>query len=377
MLNMRDKKSGTNLAIQTERRRLLIDATMSAIAEHGLPKVTLAKIAKIAGLSAGSVNFHFASKEVLLLETLTYLAREYEERIMHALEAAGPSPAARLLATFEASLDPRLTDPRKTAVWFAFTSQARSREDYQRICGAQDQKIFAITLQLCDQVIHLGNKQGQMNARAMASAVQGLIDEIWEEILYAGDDYDREGARFIYLSFLASVFPWAYELPRSPGASESKLDQADESLRVVRAGREHLKALSTLFDLYRQFYQREADPALARKFIGDNIRKERSIIFLALDNNNEALGFTQLYPGWSSVSTSPIWILNDLYVSRAARRRGVGQALMEAARQLASKTRTPRIDLITAVDNHDAQALYESLGYKRDMDFYRYSLAVD
>lgn len=374
---MRDKKSGTNLAIQTERRRLLIDATMSAIAEHGLPKVTLAKIAKIAGLSAGSVNFHFASKEVLLLETLTYLAREYEERILHALEAAGPSPAARLLATFEASLDPGLTDPRKTAVWFAFTSQARSREDYQRICGAQDQKIFAITLQLCDQVIHLGNKQGQMNARAMANAVQGLIDEIWEEILYAGDDYDREDARFIYLSFLASVFPWAYELPRSPGAAESRLDQADRSLRVVRAGKEHVKAVSTLFDLYRQFYQREADPALARKFIGDNIRKERSIIFLALDSNNEALGFTQLYPGWSSVSTSPIWILNDLYVSGAARRRGVGQALMEAARQLASKTRTPRIDLITAVDNHDAQALYESLGYKRDMDFYRYSLAVD
>ena len=374
---MGTKKPGISSSIQAERRRLLIDATISAISEHGLPKLTLAKIAAIAGLSAGSVNFHFASKEALLLETLTELAREFEQRILNALESAGPSAANKLLAMFEASLDPNITEPRKTAVWFAFTSEARSRADYQRICGDQDQKIFAITLQLCDEIIHQGDKQGQMNPRAMANAVQGLIDEIWEEILYAGEGYDREDARFMYLAFLASVFPWAFELPDNQVETGQRLGTADKSLRIVRAEREHLEPLAALFDLYRQFYRQQPDARLASKFIGDNIRKERSVIFVALDSAGKALGFTQLYPGWCSVSASPTWVLYDLYVDASVRQRGVGRALMQAAESMARKSRASRIDLETAVDNYTAQALYESLGYERERDFYKYTLELD
>ena len=69
----------TNQNIQRERRKLLIDATITAIAEFGLSKLTLAKISSIAGLTAGTVNFHFESKESLLLETLN-LIRELLER---------------------------------------------------------------------------------------------------------------------------------------------------------------------------------------------------------------------------------------------------------------------------------------------------------
>lgn len=373
---MSKKKTGISSSIQAERRRLLIDATISAISEHGLPKLTLAKIADIAGLSAGSVNFHFASKEALLMDTLTELAREFEQRILHALQIAGNGPANKLLALMEASLDPEITEPRKTAVWFAFTSEARSRADYQRICGAQDAKISAITLKLCDEIIHLGKKQGQMNARAMANAVQGLIDEIWEEILYAGDGYDRDDARHLYLSFLASVFPWAYDLP-GPQGQQLRLKTTDKSLRIIRAEKEQLDDLACLFDSYRQFYKEKGDTALARKFIGANLRKKRSVVFMALDRDEKALGFTQLYPGWCSVGTSPIWTLYDLFVVPTARQRGVGRALMEAAEKMARKSGATRIDLETAIDNYDAQALYESLGYAREVDFYKYSLTLN
>ena len=373
---MSSKKAGIGSSIQAERRRLLIDATITAISEHGLPKLTLAKIADIAGLSAGSVNFHFASKETLLLETLTELVREFEQSIMYALDSADAGPAAKLTAMFEASLDPAITEPRKTAVWFAFTSEARSRADYQRICGAQERKIFAITLQLCDEIIQLGKRQGQMSPRAMANAVQGLIDEIWEEILYAGDGYDRDEGRFIYLSFLASVFPWAFDMPHPQASRADQLATTDKSLRIIRADRKQLGDLTRLFDLDRQFYQQRADPALARKFIGDNLRQDRSVVFIALDRQDTALGFTQLYPGWCSVSAGPIWILYDLFVDPSVRQRGVGRALMAAAEKMARKTKAHRIDLETAVDNYHAQALYESLGYEREVAFYKYSLSL-
>jgi TetR/AcrR family transcriptional repressor of bet genes len=374
---MSEKKSGINQAIQTERRRLLIEATMTAISEYGLSKLTLAKIAGIAGLSAGSVNFHFSSKEALLLDTLTYLAEEFEQSIDRALAAAGTDPRQRLAALFEASLDPEITEPRKMAVWFAFASEARARADYQRICGGQDKKIFSITLKLCDEQIHLGGKQDYMNARAMANSVQGLINEIWQEILYAGEAYDREDARFIYRSFLASVFPWSFAAPQSPTSHGAKLQTSDKSLQIVRVDKSQLAATSTLFDLYRQFYDEPSDPKLARKFIGDNIRKERSVLFLALDNSGQALGFVQLYPGWCSVTAAPLWTLYDLYVDEAARQRGVGRALMQQAQDMARKSKACRIDLETATDNYSAQALYEELGYQRETAFYKYSLELD
>jgi TetR/AcrR family transcriptional repressor of bet genes len=237
---MSEAKAGINTAIQAERRRLLIDATMSAISEHGLSRLTLAKIARVAGLSAGSMNFHFASKEALLLETLNFLVSEFETNLDGALAAAGPDPAARLWAMFDASLDPKITEPRKMAVWYAFASEARDRAEYQRICGAQEKKIFDITLHLCDQLIRQGDRQDYMNARAMANAVQGLIDEIWHEILYAGDDYDRDDAHFLFLSFLASVFPWAFEAVEQPSKHAGQLSAIDRSLRIVRAGAEQL-----------------------------------------------------------------------------------------------------------------------------------------
>jgi TetR/AcrR family transcriptional repressor of bet genes len=115
---------------------------------------------------------------------------------------------------------------------------------------------------------------------------------------------------------------------------------------------------------------------LARKFIADNLKKERSVIFVAHDSEDEALGFTQLYPSWCSVSTSPIWTLYDLFVTPSARQRGVGRALMEAASKMARKSKASRIDLETAVDNYNAQGLYESLGYERERDFYKYSLML-
>jgi hypothetical protein len=40
---------------------------------------------------------------------------------------------------------------------------------------------------------------------------------------------------------------------------------------------------------------------LAIKFISDRIKNEESIIFLAMDETGNPLGFTHLYPTFSSV----------------------------------------------------------------------------
>ena len=145
----------------------------------------------------------------------------------------------------------------------------------------------------------------------------------------------------------------------------------------MAATEEHLPQVAKLFDLYRQFYRQPADPKLARRFIGNNIRKQRAVIFLALDEDDDALGFTQLYPGWCSVEAAPLITLYDLYVAAESRQRGVARELMKAAEAYSRKLKACRIDLETAVDNHQAQSLYEDLGYERESEFYKYSLTLD
>ena len=77
-------------------RQKLIEATMEAIASEGLSGVTMAKVAEKAGLSRGIGNFHFQSKEQLLLETLHTLYKEFEDGWRNAVAGAGSSPVEQL-----------------------------------------------------------------------------------------------------------------------------------------------------------------------------------------------------------------------------------------------------------------------------------------
>jgi hypothetical protein len=67
-----------------------------------------------------------------------------------------------------------------------------------------------------------------------------------------------------------------------------------------------------LFDAYRQFYHKPSD--LARQFLHARLQNNQSIVLLALQSDNSAVGFTQLFPSFSSASAAPILILNDLFV---------------------------------------------------------------
>ena len=146
---------------------------------------------------------------------------------------------------------------------------------------------------------------------------------------------------------------------------------------VKRASVADLDAVAPLFDAYRQFYGQGTDPAGARAFLDERLRRDESVIFLAVDEGegDEALGFTQLYPSFSSVSVRRLWILNDLFVRTGVRRGGVGRRLLERARQFAVETDAKGLTLATAVDNAAAQALYESCGWRQD-EFKHYVLLV-
>jgi len=144
---------------------------------------------------------------------------------------------------------------------------------------------------------------------------------------------------------------------------------------VRRAGVGDLDDVAPLFDGYRQFYGQPSDLAAARAFLAERLRRDESVIFVAIADD-VTLGFTQLYPSFSSVSVRRLWILNDLFVSPAARRGGVGRRLLERARDWAVETDSKGLTLTTAVTNSAARSLYESCGWRRDDEFAHYQLLV-
>lgn len=133
--------------------------------------------------------------------------------------------------------------------------------------------------------------------------------------------------------------------------------------KICIAAMSDLDDLAVLFDAYRQFYEQPTDIERARRFLKARIMANESVIFLARDVTGAALGFTQLFPVFTSVGTARLWLLNDLYVDAGARRAGVARALMDAAREHAACTNAAGILLETQKNNAPARALYERLGY--------------
>ena len=102
-------------AARDVRRNQLIQATIAVLARKGYSAVTLADVAKTAGLSSGIVNFHFTSKDGLLEAVLNYLSTEYRENWSARMRAAGPSPSAQLKAVVLADFDIKVFTPEKLA----------------------------------------------------------------------------------------------------------------------------------------------------------------------------------------------------------------------------------------------------------------------
>ena len=147
-------------------------------------------------------------------------------------------------------------------------------------------------------------------------------------------------------------------------------------ITVKRATLDDVDEIAKLFDGYRVFYEQKSDIDLAKKFLAARLRAEESVIFYVTNEQGEYLGFTQLFPSFSSVSAERMLILNDLFVAKTARGRGVGTMLMNAAKALALETNAKGVTLSTATDNHTAQSLYETLGYERDTEYYNYFLST-
>lgn len=139
-------------------------------------------------------------------------------------------------------------------------------------------------------------------------------------------------------------------------------------MKIIKASINELQDLVPLFEGYRKFYKQVSDIEGAEHFLTERLTKNDSVIFIAyLDG--KAVGFTQLYHLFSSVSMEPMYLLNDLFVADGLRRIGIGEALINKVKALVKAESQKGIAIQTAYNN-PAQELYKRLGFKPDTDLH-------
>ena len=245
------------------RRRQLVDAAIESIATYGLSGTTVARVAGLAGLSTGIVNFYFQGKDALLLATLESVDAQYMLRQRNALRPFAADPVGRLHAMIDAAFDPEICVPSRVAVWAAFWGEAGARDDYMRICAAREAELEEGIVAAFQEIARAG-AYSHLVPEALGRAFHHLLASIPESMLGDAAPFDLAGARATCHGFLRSVFPQDFSGDAPAGAQGQ--EEKQESLPLA-PGREGFQTLPTWVYHDPEFYELEKEQIFARHWI--------------------------------------------------------------------------------------------------------------
>jgi ribosomal protein S18 acetylase RimI-like enzyme len=146
---------------------------------------------------------------------------------------------------------------------------------------------------------------------------------------------------------------------------------------VRKATLSDINQLAELFDLYRVFYDKKSDIAAAKEFLSQRIKNNESVIIVTESQGDKSIvGFTQLYPLFSSTRMKRLWLLNDLYVLPDYRSQRCSIQLIDAAKEHALLTNSVGLMLETAKSNDIGNQLYPRCGFELDADHNYYEWSI-
>ena len=130
-----------------------------------------------------------------------------------------------------------------------------------------------------------------------------------------------------------------------------------------------------LWEGYNAFYGRSDDTALPAeitrltwsRFFDAN----EPMYALVAEKNGQLLGLTHYLFHRSTIMNGPICYLADLFTDEAARRQGIGRALIEAVYEQAKSAGATRVYWQTHETNLTARKLYDTIAERSGFIVYR------
>lgn len=148
-------------------------------------------------------------------------------------------------------------------------------------------------------------------------------------------------------------------------------------MEIIRATENDLPLVLPLFDGYRQFYEQPSDPEASHKYLQARFHNQESVMFLAYeirDGQRVGIGFSQLYPTFSSVALRKLWVLHDLYVEESYRKQGIAKMLINKCKDLVIENSPIGIVIESRISNQSAQHLFDAVGFVKEGEHYFYYL---
>lgn len=143
-------------------------------------------------------------------------------------------------------------------------------------------------------------------------------------------------------------------------------------MEVIQIKLKDIEKIVGIFDEYRVHFGKQSDLDGAKLFLTENIKENRSAIYAGIEDG-KVIGFIQLYQFLSSLNMSYQLLINDLYLSRDARGKGLGVILMNSAFSHGESLGFDKIYLETEKSNIGGNKLYKKLDMKLDESHNYYS----
>ena len=142
-------------------------------------------------------------------------------------------------------------------------------------------------------------------------------------------------------------------------------------MKIIQVDTSHIDQVVELFDAYRVWYRKESNKEAAKNFLLQRIKNGESINYACENSDGSLVGFTQLYPIFSSVRMKRMWLLNDLFIDPDFRGQGISKMLINQAKDLCKKTNACGVLLETETTNDIGNQLYPATGFElEENNFY-------
>ena len=199
------KRLNLRIANKQTSNLKLISSAIKSISEKGINETTMSDVSQGAGLSQGIVNFHFKSKELLLIETLRFISNEYLQSFQNCLKKSGSDPCKQIIAIINNDFSNNICSRDKIALWFTFFSEVKFKPAYHQICKQRDLYYQKMTENIFRELIKL--EKSKISLTNVSNGLQALVMGLWLDQLVDPDTFKRKKAKEICFNFIKSNFP--------------------------------------------------------------------------------------------------------------------------------------------------------------------------
>lgn len=171
---------------ETLRRAALIEATIEEIGRSGTLDVTVAQIARRAGVSSALAHHYFGGKEQIFCRAMRHILKLYSASVREA-QAGAQDPRARLEGIVRASFAPANFRHEVVAAWMNFYVKAQVSDQVRRLLSVYQRRMRS-------NLLHEVRPLAGDRAPAIAETLAALIDGIYLRAALTADDIDGEDA---------------------------------------------------------------------------------------------------------------------------------------------------------------------------------------